>query len=82
MSTLAQAAQSIILIRTKTYALAIYQGGTNRLTARDGFVGVASGYYTPVQQYAAANYTQYQIDQAYANGWLTEQEYLETISYI
>lgn len=71
---------SIITIRTKTYATAIYLGGTNRLTARDGFPGVASGYYTPVEQYAAENFTQYDIDNALVQGWITQTEYDETMA--
>lgn len=72
----------ILGFRTSTYAMAIYWWGTNRLTARDGFSGVANGYYTPVQQYAANNFTRADIDEAFSNGWLNQQEYDETIAYI
>jgi len=72
---------SILPFRTSTYARAIYVYGTNRLTARDGFPGVAEGYYTPVEQYAAANYTTAQIDLALAYGWLTQTEYDETMAF-
>jgi hypothetical protein len=67
--------------RTQTYARATYVYGTNRLTARDGFVGVADGYYIPIEQYAAATYTLAQIDLALASGWITQQEYDETMVY-
>lgn len=72
--------------RTSTYGMNIYLYGTNRLTARDGYKGVADGYYIPVQQYAATNpddiIGKKQIDNAYAKGWINEQEYNETLSYI
>lgn len=81
---------SIIEIRTRTYATAIYKGGTNRLTARTEtvngeektFAGVASGYYTPVEQYAVNNFTQYEIDNALAQGYINQQEYDETIAFM
>lgn len=60
----------------------IYLYGNNRLTARDGYPGVATGYYTPVEQYAAANYTLEQIDNALAQGWINQTEYDETIGYM
>jgi len=78
--------QSIIFIRTRTYANAIYLYGTNRLTARTEngvtYTGVASGYYTPVEQYAATNFSKYQIDMALSSGYLTQQEYDETMAYV
>lgn len=71
---------SVLPFRTTTYAKAIYVYGTNRLTARDGYVGIAEGYYAPVQQYAAMNFTQDQIDLALAYGWINQQEYDETMA--
>jgi hypothetical protein len=71
----------ILQFRTQSYARAIYVYGTNRLTARDGYPGVAEGYYTPVEQYAAANFTTAQLDLALASGWVTQTEYDETMSY-
>lgn len=67
--------------RVQTYARAIYVYGTNRLTARDGYTGVPTEYYIPVQQYAAANYTVAQLDLALASGWITQAEYDETMAY-
>lgn len=67
--------------RTVTYAKAIYVYNTNRLTKRDGYPGVAAGYYEDVEKYAALNYTQDQLDLALASGWLTQQEYDETMAY-
>jgi len=71
-----------LLFRTITYAKAVYVYGTNRLTARDGFPGVADGYYTAVEQYAAQTYTQAQLELALACGWLTQIEYDQTMSYV
>lgn len=73
---------TILPFRTQTYARAIYVYGTNRLTARDGYPGVADGYYTPVQQYAAQTYTLAQLDLALASGWITQTEYDETVAFI
>jgi len=81
---------SILGFRTSTYATAIYLDGTDRLTARDGYTGVAAGYYTPVEQYAA-NLNNVQnpvvikkanIDNALVQGWINQQEYNETIAFI
>jgi hypothetical protein len=79
--------------RVQTYARAVYVYGTNRLTFRDGFPGVADGYYTATQEYAATGrvngvlvsvgftgYTKEQLDLALASGWINQQEYDETIA--
>lgn len=73
---------TILPFRVSSYAFSIYIGGTYRLTERDGFTGVAEGYYTPVEQLAATKYSRKQIDNAYANGFINEQEYNETIAFI
>jgi hypothetical protein len=73
---------SILGFRTSTYAINIYYFGTNRLTTRDGFVGVATGYYTPVEQYAANNFGRDIIDNALAMTYISQQEYDETIALI
>jgi len=70
----------VLGFRTSTYAMNIYRFGTNRLTARDGFVGVPAEYYTPVEQYAKNNYTQADIENALALTWINDQEYAETIA--
>lgn len=70
---------SILPFRTETYARAIYLYGTNRLTTRDGFPGIADGYYIPVETYSAGKYSLTQINLAYSNGWLNETEYNETV---
>lgn len=72
---------AVLAFRTSTYARQIYLSGGNRLTARDGYPGVPADYYTPVEQYAAANFYLYEIDNALAQGWINQQEYDETIAY-
>lgn len=71
----------VIGFRTSTYARNIYIFGTNRLTARDGFVGVPAEYYVPVEQYAKANFSQADLDNALAMTWINDQEYAETMAY-
>lgn len=80
--------------RSSGYAMQIYLSGSNRLTARteNGIVypGIANGYYAPVEQYAAnveniqtpIIITKENIDNALAQGWLTQQEHNETIAFI
>jgi hypothetical protein len=66
---------------TSTYAMNIYLYGTQRLTARDGYSGVREGYYIPVEQYAANKFRLDQIQNALNSGWITQQEYEETLVY-
>lgn len=80
---------TILKFRTSTYANNIYLYGVERLTARDGFAGVADGYYTPVEKLAGETtvtnpklISRAKIDLALANGWITQQEYDETIAFI
>lgn len=75
-------AKLILVFKTSSYALSIYSFGTQRLTARDGFTGVAAGYYTPVEQFAANNLALDVIENALAQGWINQQEYDETIALI
>jgi predicted RNA-binding protein associated with RNAse of E/G family len=72
---------TIYPFRKKTYANAIFAFGTNRLTAREGFAGVPAEYYVAVQQYVGQTYTVEQLEVALASGWITQQEYDETIAY-
>lgn len=84
----------ILSFRVQSYAKAIFVYGTNRLTTRDGFPGVASGYYPAVQEYAATGkvngvqypggfygYTVEQLDLALASGWITQMEYDQTMTF-
>lgn len=68
--------------RTSTYARSIYLYGTERFTARDGYNGIDPLYIEPVKEYVAKTFSQAQIDNAKAQGWITEQEYNETLAYI
>jgi len=77
-----QMSTNVLSFRTSQYAVAIFSYGTNRLTARDGFAGVAAGYYSPVEQYAKNNFTETQIANALAQTWISQQEYDETMALI
>ena len=70
----------VLGFRTSTYARNIYVFGTNRLTVRDGFVGIPTEYYIPVQQYAKNNFEQADLDNALAMTWINDQEYAETMA--
>lgn len=61
---------------TKQYAVCVFIYGTRK------FNTVEPNYVEPVKQYAAANYTLDQINNALAKGYITEQEHAETIAYI
>jgi hypothetical protein len=74
---------AILSFKTSTYARNIFLTGSNRLTARDGCVGVPTtpdNYYTAVIQYAAKTYYIEQIDTALNNGWINEQEHAEVMA--
>jgi len=73
---------TVYQFRTSTYARNIYMYGTNRLTERDGFVGVQADYYVPVEQFAAVNYALADINNALDKGWINQQEYDETMGYV
>jgi uncharacterized XkdX family phage protein len=55
---------------------AIYLYGTTSLTV------IPTSYYVPVEQYAATTYTADQINAALTNGWITQQQFDETESYV
>ena len=74
--------QSILPFLTQAYAAQIYISGTNRLTARDGYKGVPTAYYIPVEQYAAAHYILTDIDYALSQGYISQTEYDETVGYM
>lgn len=58
----------------RAYARDIYLFG-NR-----SFSNIPTEYHEPVKQYAAQTYTLAQIDNALAQGWITQQEYDDTIA--
>lgn len=60
---------------TAAYAKAIYIDGTKT------FPQIRQDYVIPVKQYGAVNYTLEQIDNALALGFITQQEYDDTLSY-
>lgn len=66
---------SVLSFRTSTYARNVYIYGTTKLA------DIPVEYYVPVEQYAATNFRLDQIDNALAQGWITQQEYDETLSY-
>lgn len=55
------------------YSTAIYRHGTKT------FPEIMSAYVEPVKEYASAAYSKTDIDRALANGWITEDEYAETV---
>jgi hypothetical protein len=62
--------------RTSSLARDIYLYG-NRT-----FQQVPAEYVIPIKQYAALHFTQAEIDNALAKGWITQQEYDDTVAYI
>ncbi|MEH7503297.1 hypothetical protein V7152_15010 [Neobacillus drentensis] len=66
---------AIITSLVKAYAQAIYLDGTKK------FSEIRPEYAESVKQHAAAIYTQEQLDNALAKGYVTQQEYDETIGY-
>jgi hypothetical protein len=64
-----------------TYARSIYLWGSQRFTARNGYTGIPAEYHEPVKQYAAQYFYKYEIDNALVQGWLTQEEYDQTIVY-
>lgn len=64
---------AVYSFRVGPYARSIYLYGS------ESFATTPIEYHQPVKEYAAKNFTQYQIDQALANGYITQQEYDETV---
>ena len=61
---------------TRQYAVCVYVYGTRK------FSTVVAEYHEPVKEYAAQTYTLEQIDYALVKGFITEQEYVDTMSYV
>jgi hypothetical protein len=61
--------------RVSAYAIDIYIFG-NRT-----FDQIPGAYVEPVKQHAAAKFRQDQIDNALEKGWITQQEYDDTMAY-
>lgn len=62
-------------ILVKAYAVNIYRYG-NRT-----FDTIPTEYHSYVKQYAGENFSLTEIDEALAKGYITEQEYTETLAY-
>jgi hypothetical protein len=60
----------------KAYAVNIFKYG-NR-----AFSTIPTEYVEPVKQYAATNFTLQEIDNALEKGYITEQEYTETLALV
>lgn len=60
---------------TKAYSQAIYIDGTKK------FSDIRAEYVVPVKKYAATNYTDVQIAESLDSGYITQQEYDDTIAY-
>lgn len=63
-------------ILTKQYAVCVYKDGTRTLAS------VNVNYTEAVKEYAAVNYPLSVIDNALVRGYISEQEYRETIAYV
>jgi hypothetical protein len=64
------------------YARAIYLYGTRSFSGHNGTNPIPTEYHQPVKQYAADNFTRWQIDEALSKTFITDQEYLDTVSLI
>lgn len=73
---------TIYPFRTASFSNSIYMFGTKRFTTRDGYVGIPSEYYIPVQQYFAKTFSMENLNDALTNGWINQQEYDETLVYM
>jgi predicted RNA-binding protein associated with RNAse of E/G family len=69
-------AASIFQPLVSDYAIDIYIYGSRTLA------NIPTDYYIPVEQYAATTFTADELQTALANGWITQQQYTETESYI
>ena len=66
---------------TSTYSRSI-MWGTERLSARDNYGGVAEGYYIPVETYIAQHYSITKVNEALVNNFLNQQEHDEIIAIL
>jgi hypothetical protein len=67
---------TVYSFRIGPYARDIYLYGKQRLE------NIPAEYYTPVEDYAAKNFTRDQINRALASGYITQTQYNETIALI
>ena len=66
---------ALIASLTKAYAQAIYLDGTKK------FSEIRPEYVESVKKYAAASYTDEQIESALIKGYISNPEYDETMAY-
>jgi ribulose bisphosphate carboxylase small subunit len=67
---------TVLTFRTSTYARNIYIYGVTSFTT------IPAEYVEPVKEYATTHFTKEQIQNAYEKGWITTQEYNDTIALI
>jgi hypothetical protein len=65
----------IYAFRTGTYSRNIYLYGNTT------FAAIPVEYHEPVKQYAATNFSDEQIANALYRGWITQEEYDQTMAY-
>jgi len=70
---------AILSFRVSTYARNVYLYGNTRLS---DISTSPDDYRTATMKYGAINFSRLQIDNALAQGWITQEEYDETIGYI
>jgi len=66
---------AIAQVLVKQYGVCVYQDGTRTLAS------VNNAYVEPVKEYVAQNYNLSVIDKALEKGFITEEDYRETIAY-
>lgn len=66
---------AVVQVLVKQYGVCVYQDGTRTLSS------VNTAYVEPVKEYVAKNYNLSVIDNALAKGYITEEEYRETVAY-
>lgn len=64
---------TVYSFRVGPYARSIYSYGTAT------FADIPEAYVQPVKEYAAKTFSQYELDLALGNGYITQQQYDETI---
>jgi hypothetical protein len=67
---------AVYSFRVGPFARSIYLYGTTT------FPAIPTEYHQPVKQYASDNFTPYQIDEALRKGYITQQEYDDTVILI
>lgn len=66
---------AIYTFRTNTYARNIYLYGNTT------FSNIPLEYHEPVKQHAAVTYSEAEIKNALNDGWITQEEYDQTLAY-